>query len=163
MSIPESCTAPTLEDILAMLAMRLELEEAIAKLPLTQALEQCLLLTQINDSPYLAEFINQELTGYSSQPPSYRYVHLSYFDTGGQFINGINQYNNYPVITGVCKLERHLKNGLTLMLPKQILAFLSQVSGCEVDIGHISPTETQNLLETIRHQVIHKITMNLVK
>ncbi len=163
MSFPESCTAPTLKDILAMLAMRLDLEEAIAKLPLTQALEQCLLLKEIDGSPHLAEFVKQELTGYSSQPPSYRYVQLSYFDAGGQFINGLTQYSSYPVVTGVRKLELRLKNGLTLMLPKQILAFLSQVSEREVDNGHISPTETQNLLETIQHEVIHKVTMNLVK
>ncbi len=163
MSILESCTAPTLEDILAMLAMRLELEEAIDKLPLTQALEQCLLLTEINSSPHLVEFVKQELTGYSSQPPSYRYVHLSYFDAGGQFINGLTQYSSYPVVTGVRKLELHLKNGLTLMLPKQILSFLSEVSERKVDTGHISSTETQNLLKTIQHKVIHKITANLVK
>jgi hypothetical protein len=163
MSFPESCTAPTLEDVLAMLAKCLELEEAIAKLPLTQALEQCLLLKEIDSSSHLAEFVKQELTGYSSQPPSYRYARLSYFDAGGQFINGLTQYSNYPVVTGVRKLELRLKNGLTLMLPKQILTFLSQVSEREVDTGHISPTETQNLLKTIRHEVIHKIITNLVK
>jgi hypothetical protein len=83
---------------------------------------------------------------------------LSYFDAGGQIVNGLNQYSSYPVVTGVCKLELHLKNGLTLILPKQILSFLSRVAGREVDTGHVSPALIKNLLETIRKETIVKLT-----
>ena len=157
MSSPESCIAHNLKDILSALELRLEAEEAIAQLPLTKSLEQCLLFAQAHNLPDLVESIKKELFGYNSQPPSYRYVELSYFDAGGQFINGLSQYSIYPVATGVSKLELHLKNGLTLMLPKQILTFLSEVSGREVDTGHISSKIITNLLESIRQEVILKI------
>ncbi|GBO56431.1 hypothetical protein APA_4767 [Pseudanabaena sp. lw0831] len=157
MSVPEARITFSLDNILAALESRLELEEAINKLPLTQALEKCLAFAQANNSIELSEFIKQELYGYGSQTPSYRYLQLSYFDTGGQFINGLNQYSIYPVVTGVCKLELHLKNGLTLILPKQILTFLSQVSGQEVDTGHVSATLIKNLLETVRKETIHRV------
>jgi hypothetical protein len=157
MSVSEARIPFSLENILAALESRLELEEAINKLPLTQALEKCLAFANDNSSMELAEFIKQELYGYSTQAPSYRYAQLSYFDAGGQFINGLNQYSIYPVVTGVCKLELHLKNGLTLILPKQILTFLSQVAGREVDTGHVSPDLIKNLLETIRKEVISKV------
>lgn len=157
MSSPESCIAPSLKDIQSALELRLEAEEAIAKLPLTKSLEQSLLFAQAHNLPDLVELIKKELFGYNSQPPSYRYVELSYFDTGGQFINGLSQYSIYPVGTGVSKLELRLKNGLTLMLPKQTLTFLSEVSGREVDTGHISSKVITNLLESIRQEVISKI------
>ncbi len=158
MSVPEAHIPLSLDDILTALELRLESEEAIDKLPLTQALEQCLLYAGTNHFIDLVEFIKQELYGYGSQPPSHRYVKLSYFDAGGQLINGLNQYSDYPLVIGVCKLELHLKNGLTLILPKQILTFLSQVSGCEVDTGHVSPAVINSLLEIIRQEIIHKIT-----
>ena len=157
MSVPEACSAFCLDDILAALESRLGSEESIDKLPLTQALEKCLLFAQANNSVDICEFIKQELHGYSSQPPNYRYVHLSYFDAGGQFINGLDQYSSYPLVTGVYKLELHLKNGLTLILSKQILTFLSQVSGREVDTGHVSPDAINNLLETIRKETIRRV------
>jgi hypothetical protein len=157
MSVSEAHISFSLDDILVALESRQELEEGNSKLPLTQALEKCLLFAQTNNSIELFEFIEKELYGYSSQPPSHRYVKLSYFDNGGQFINGLNQYCDYPVATGVCKLELHLKNGLTLILPKQILTFLSQVSGREVDTGHVSPAAITNLLEFIRKEVAHSI------
>ena len=157
MSVSEAHISFRLDDILAALESRLELEEGSSKLPLTQALENCLLFAETNNLIELSEFIKQELYGYNSQPPSHRYVKLSYFDNGGQFINGLNQYSDYPVVTGVCKLELHLKNGLTLVLPKQILVFLSQVSGREVDTGHVSPAAIKNLLEVIRKEIIHSI------
>lgn len=160
MSSPESCIAPSLEDILSSLELRLETEAAIAKLPLTKALEQCLVFAQSHNLPEFSESIKQELYGYRDQPPNYRYATISYFDVGGQFINGLNQYSVYPIVTGVTKLELHLKNGLTLMLPKQILTFLSQVSGREVDTGHISSQVIVNLLESIRKELILKITKN---
>jgi hypothetical protein len=157
MSVPEAHIALSRDDILTALESRLESEEAIDKLPLTQALEQCLLYAEANHFTELTEFVKQELYGYSSQPPSHRYVKLGYFDAGGQFVNGLNQYSDYPVVTGVCKLELHRKNGLTLILPKQILTFLSQVSGREVDTGHTSPAVINNLLEIIRKEIIRKI------
>lgn len=157
MSVSEARIAFCLDDILAALESRLGSEEAIDKLPLTQALEKCLLFAQANNSVNICEFIKQELYGYSSQPPNYRYVNLSYFDAGGQFINGLDQYSSYPLVTGVYKLELHLKNGLTLILSKQILTFLSQVSGREVDTGHVSPDAINNLLETIRKETIRRV------
>ena len=164
MSVPEAHSSLSLDDILTALESRLESEEAIDKFALTQALEQCLLYAEANHFIYLVEFVKQELYGYISQPPSHRYVKLSYFDAGGQFINGLNQYSIYPVVTGVCKLELHLKNGLTLILPKQISTFLSQASGQEVDTGHVSPDLLKNLLETIRKEtIIQVIAMNKYK
>lgn len=157
MSVSEARIAFCLDDVLAALESRLGSEEPLNKLPLTQALEECLSFTQANNSIDVCEFIKQELHGYTTQPPNYRYVRLSYFDAGGQFIDGLNQYSIYPLATGVCKLEMHLKNGLTLMLPKQILTFLSQVSGREVDTGHVSPDIIKNLLETIRKETIHRV------
>jgi len=163
MSVPQTRIALGLNDIVAALELRLEPEEIISKLPLTRALEQSLSFAQANNSINLSELIKQELYGYSSQPPNYRYVQLSYFDTGGQLINGLSQYSIYPVITGVSKLELHLKNGLTLILPKQILTFLSQVSGREVDIGHVSPAVINNLLEIIRNEIISKVNKDIAK
>jgi hypothetical protein len=163
MSAPQTCLALSLNDILAALELRLTSEEAINKLPLTRALEQCLSFAQANNCIDLAELIKQELYGYSSQPPTYRYVQLSYFDVGGQLINGLSQYSIYPVVTGVCKLELHLKNGMTLILPKQILTFLSQVSGREVDSGHVSPAVITNLLEIIRNEITYKVSKDISK
>ena len=157
MSVPEAHIPFGLDDILAALESRLESEQATDKLPLTQALGQCLLYAEANHFIDLAEFIKQELYGYSSQPPSHRYVKLSYFDAGGQVVNGLNQYSDYPVVTGVGKLELHRKNGLTLILPKQILTFLAQVSGCEVDTGHVSPAVINNLLGIICKEINHRI------
>ncbi len=135
MSATQTSIAPSLSDILSALELQMESEEAINKLPLTRALEQCLTFAQANNCLELSEFIKQELYGYGSQPPTYRYVQLSYFDAGGQAINGLDQYSVYPVVTGIYKLELHLKNGLTLILPKQILTFLSQVSGLREGIN----------------------------
>lgn len=159
MLVPESCLeSPSLEDILAALELRLDSEDAIAKLPLTQALEQCLLFSQANNLPDISEFVKQELDGYSaSQPPSTRSVQLVYFDRGGQAIAGLSQYSSYPLAIGVRKLELHLKNGLTLKLPAQILTFLSQIVGREVDTGHISPVQIMNSLENIRHFAIRRL------
>ena len=159
MVVPESClTTPSLEDILAALELRLESEDAIAKLPLTQALDQCLLFAHAHNLPDITEFVRLELDGYSSsQPPDSRSVQLIYFDRGGQAIAGLSQYSSYPLVTGVRKLERHLKNGLTLKLPSQILTFLSQVVGREVDTGHVSPTQIINSLENIRHSIIRRL------
>ena len=157
MSISESPIAFSLEDLLDALETRLEFEETIYKLPLTKALEQCLRFAQANNLTELAEFVNQELNGYSVQPPSDRVVQLSYFDTGGQLINGLSQYSRYPLTIGVHKLELRVKNGLTLILPTQISTFLSQVVGCEVESGHISPFEINKLLESIRDVVIQKL------
>jgi hypothetical protein len=162
MSVPQARVDFSLEDILSALASHPESEET-NKLPLTQALEKCLLFLQANNSNDLGEFIKQEMYGYSSQPPNYRYIQLSYFDAGGQLINGLNQYSIYPLVTGVCKLELHLKNGLTLILPKQILTFLSQVSGREVDTGHVSPVVIKNLLEIIRKEIIDTVSKNILK
>jgi hypothetical protein len=163
MSAPQTRIAFSVTDILAALELRLEPEEAINKLPLTRALEQCLSFAQANNCTDLSELIKQELYGYSSHPPNYRYVQLSYFDAGGQLINGLSQYSIYPVVTGVGKLELHLKNGMTLILPKQILTFLSQVSGREVDTGHISPAVINSLLGIIRNEIIYKINKDIPK
>ena len=157
MSVLEPCQALTLAELLAKLEVRLEVEAAIEKLPLTKALEQCLLFAQAHNLIELIQFIKQELTGYTGQPPTYRYRRLSYFDNGGQYIDGLEQYSIYPIVTGVRSLETHLKNGLTLMLPKQILDFLSQTIKRQVDIGHISHTEIEQLLEVIRSEAIHRI------
>ena len=159
MIVPESCLAtPSLEDILAALELCLEPEDAIAKLPLTQALEQCLLFSQANNLPDITQFVRYELDGYnSSQPPDSRSVQLIYFDRGGQAIAGLSQYSNYPLVIGVRKLEMHLKNGLTLKLPSQILTFLSQIAGREVDTGHVSPVQISSSLENIRHFTIRRL------
>jgi len=157
MSVSESRVAFSLEDILAALELRLEVEEVIHKLPLTHALEQCLLFAQANNLTDLAQLVQQELDGYSTQPPSDRVVHLSYFDNGGQMINGLSEYSSYPVSLGVRKLEIRLRNGLALRLPKQILIFLSQVGGREVDSGHISPIEINKLLANIRDVISQKL------
>lgn len=163
MSATQTSIAPSLSDILSALELQMESEEAINKLPLTRALEQCLAFAQANNFIDLSELIKQELYGYSSQPPTYRYVQLSYFDAGGQAINGLDQYSVYPVVTGVYKLELHLKNGLTLILPKQILTFLSQVSGREVDTGHVSPAVINSLLGIVRNEITCKISKNMLK
>lgn len=157
MSVPEPCTTSSLDDILASLEVKPEIEEAIEKLPLTHTLEESLLFAQSHNLIDLAKFIQQELDGYSGELPNHRTVNLSYFDNGGQIINGLQQYRVYPLATGVRKLELHLKNGLTLMLPKQILKFLSEASGREVDSGHISPTEIYRLLEKIRDLISKKL------
>jgi len=157
MSVSESCDVLSLDNVLAALEVRLETEEAIAKLPLTHALEKCLLFAQRENLHELAQFIRQELDGYIGQPPSDRNVQMRYFDYGGQVVKGLDQYSIYPLGTGIRKLELHLKNGLTLMLPKQILSFLSKASGREVDSGHISPVEINYLLENIRVSVSKKL------
>jgi hypothetical protein len=156
MSFPESLTAPSLADIRASLNLRLATEEAITELPLTKGLEQCLLFAKAHNLPDLAESIKQEIYGYNRQPPNYRYVELSYFDGRGQMVKTLDQYSIYPVATGIVKLERHLKNGLTLMLPKQILVFLTEVSGREVDNGHMSAQIINKLLDSIRQEFILK-------
>jgi hypothetical protein len=163
MSATQTSIAPSLNDILSALELQMEPEEAINKLPLTRALEQCLAFAQVNNFIDLSELIKQELYGYSSQPPTYRYVQLSYFDAGGQAINGLDQYSVYPVVTGIYKLELHLKNGLTLILPKQILTFLSQVLGREVDTGHVSPAVINSLLGIVRNEITCKISKNMLK
>lgn len=163
MSATQTSIAPSLNDILSALELQMESEEAINKLPLTRALEQCLAFAQVNNFIDLSELIKQELYGYSSQPPTYRYVQLSYFDAGGQAINGLDQYSVYPVVTGIYKLELHLKNGLTLILPKQILTFLSQVLGREVDTGHVSPAVINSLLGIVRNEITSKINQNILK
>jgi len=157
MSVSESCIVLSLDDVLAALEVRLETEEAIAKLPLTRALEKCLLFAQTEHLHELVQFIKQELDGYIGQPPSDRMVQLRYFDYGGQIVKGLDQYSVYPLGTGIRKLEIHLKNGLTLMLPKQILTFLSKAAGREVDSGHIAPAEINHLLEKIRVSVSQKL------
>jgi hypothetical protein len=157
MSALESRINFTLEDILDALELRLELPEAIDKLVLTHALEQCLLYAQVNNLTNLANLVTQELDGYTDRPPSDRLVQLTYFDNGGQRIDGLSQYSSYPLATGTRKLELHLKNGLTLMLPRQILDFLSQSAGREVDSGHVSPAEINKLLNNIRALVVKKL------
>ncbi|ELS32181.1 MULTISPECIES: hypothetical protein [Pseudanabaena] len=163
MSVSESRIVPCIEDILASLEVRLELEESSHKLPLTRSLEKCLLFAEANKYDDLHELLKQEAYGYSNPAPNYRYVQLSYFDVGGQMVNGLSQYSSYPLVTGVNKLELHLKNGLTLMLPKQILAFLSKVSGREVDTGYLSPPAISNLLDIIRHEIAGEITRKISK
>lgn len=81
----------------------------------------------------------------------------SYFDNGGQYVDGLEEYRSYPIVTGVCKLETHLKNGLSLMLPKQILDFLSKVARRQIDIGHVSHSEIEQLLEMIRNEAIYRL------
>ncbi len=157
MSVLEPCQETAITELLAVLEVRLEAEAAIEKLPLTKALEQCLLFAQAHNLPALIQFINQELLGYSGQPPTYRHVRLSYFDNGGQYIDGLEQYRIYPIVTGVRKLETHLKNGLSLMLPKQILDFLSQTCKRQIDIGHVSHSEIEQLLELIRNEAIYRL------
>ncbi len=157
MSVPESPTILSLEDVLTALEVRLELEAVIDRPQLTQVLEQCLLFAQTHDLTDIAQLIKQELDGYVDKLPSDRNVKLSYFDGGGQLVNGLNQYSNYPLVTGIRKLELHLKNGLTLRLPAQILTFLSEVAGREVDNGHVSPLEINNLLESIRDLIYQRL------
>jgi hypothetical protein len=158
MSVLEPCQEPKIVELLAGLEVRLDAEAAIATLPLTRALEQCLLFAQAHNLSALSQFINQELSGYTSQPPSYRHVRLSYFDNGGQYVDGLEQYRSYPIVTGVYKLETHLKNGMSLMLPKQILDFLSQTAKRQIDMGHISHSEVEQLLEAIRNEAICRLT-----
>jgi hypothetical protein len=159
MAVPESClSTPSLEDILAALEVRLETENMIALSPLTQALEKCLLFSQANNLSDITGFVSKELDGYiSSQPPSSRSVQLIYFDRGGQVIDGLSQYRSYPLVTGVRKLEQHVKNGMTLKLPPQILTFLSQVAEREVDTGHVSPAQIIGNLENIRYHTIRRL------
>jgi hypothetical protein len=159
MSVPEPCIDSSIDDILAALEVRLDIEEAIAQLPVTQALEKCLLFAQAHNLIDLEKLVKQELDGYQDELPSDRIVQLNYFDNGGQIINGLDQYRAYPLTIGVRKLELHLKNGLTLMLPKQILNFLSKAAGREVESGHISPAEIHRFLGNIRDLVSHKIKM----
>ena len=154
---PEPCFVFSIDDILSALEVRLEVEDVIHKSPLTQALEKCLLFSQANNLFDLQKLVEQELNGYSGNPPSDRIVKLNYFDNGGQIINGLDQYRVYPLTIGVRKLEIHLKNGLTLMLPKQILNFLSDVAGREVEAAHVSPPEINRLLDNIRDLVSRKI------
>ncbi|PZU96716.1 MAG: hypothetical protein DCE90_08695 [Pseudanabaena sp.] len=175
MPVTDTIATDNLEEILASLSIKLEPEEVVNQLPLTKALEKLLAATQSEGLSEISHFLQQELEGYSGQPPAYRYVNLSYFDAGGQFIEGLRQYSSYPVGTGLRqyssypvgtglrKLELHLKNGLTLLLPQQIFNFLSQVSGKEVVSGHISPLEINILLENIRREVIHQVSVITTK
>ena len=157
MSSSETNTDFNLDDILAALESPLTSEEYLNYLPLTQALEKSSLFAKADGFGELYEFIRQELYGYKSQIPNYRYVCLSYFDTGGQIVDGLDKYSIYPIVTEVCKLEMHLKNGLTLVLPKQVLMFLSQTIGHEVATGHVSSPVIKNLLEAIRDEAIVRV------
>ncbi|NUN65560.1 hypothetical protein HCU40_12560 [Pseudanabaena biceps] len=157
MSIPPPYPKTNLDDILVELSTELELEDMVEKIPLTRALEQLLQFAQAHNLADIAQLVKQELDGYTSQPPAYRYINLNYFDTGGQPISGLKPYCSYPLVTGVRKLEIRLKNGLSLMLPDQILKFLLQVSGVTVDVAHVSSSEINILLKQIRHELICKI------
>lgn len=157
-------TAPNLKDVTLSLELALEtinsdleISAINPQLSITQALETCWLFAEANHLESLASYIRQEIDGYKTQPPSDRLVQLSYFDIGGQVILGLEQYAAYPLTTGTRKLESHLKNGLTLMLPKQITNFLSQVIGRQVESGHISPSEVKKMLLTIGNNIKYKL------
>ena len=158
-------TAPNLKDVTVALELALEsinsdleISAISPHLSITQALENCWLFAETNHLESLARYIRQEIDGYPTQPPSDRLVQLSYFDVGGQVILGLDQYSSYPLTTGIRKLESHLKNGLTLMLPKQITNFLSQVIGRQVESGHISPSEIKKILLSIGNRIKQKLS-----
>lgn len=152
--MPESPSMPSRDELLENLNLKISKDEASNQLHLTKTLEQCIVYAQARGLTALDTLLQNELNGYSHQVPVYRNANLSYFDHGGQYIEGLEKYSRYPVITGVRKLELHLKNGLTLMLPKPILNFLSQQAGREVATGHISCVEIQQLLDAAKQEVI---------
>ncbi|MDX2255362.1 MAG: hypothetical protein NW214_07600 [Pseudanabaenaceae cyanobacterium bins.39] len=150
----ESPSVPNRDELLAELKIEISRNEANNQRHLTQTLDKCTIYAQAHKLKSLEILIHQELNGYGRQVPAYRNTNLIYFDHGGQQIEGLEQYRRYPIVTGVSKLELHLKNGLTLILPKQILDFLSQQVGKEVATAHVSWQEIQQLLNVVRQEVI---------
>jgi hypothetical protein len=102
----------------------------------------------------LSKFLQQELSGYGDCYPEYRLVPVTYFDIGGQIVANIApEYCNYPLTYGVNCLESHLKNGLALKLPSEVLSFLSDASQNAIAGAHISSQELQKLLTRISEEV----------
>jgi hypothetical protein len=98
----------------------------------------------------LSKFVRQELNGYGDSYPEYRLVAVTYFDRGGQIVTNIApEYCNYPLTYGVDVLESHLKNGLALKLPPEVLSFLSQASQNAIAGAHVGSKDLQGLLERI--------------
>ncbi len=101
----------------------------------------------------LSKFLDQELNGYGDRYPEYRLVPVTYFDTGGQIVGNIEaQYCLYPLTFGINTLELHLKNGLALKLPPEVLAFLTQVSHLSqgaIAGAHVTAKDLQKLLDQI--------------
>ncbi len=108
----------------------------------------------------LAEWAIAELNGYAADAtyPSYRTVSLQYFDNAGQSIPNLSEpYGSWPLLSDVKVLESHVKHGLTLKLPPEILDFLSQACDRTVFGGHVSPKQIEALLTAVRVEAINRL------
>ncbi len=115
---------------------------------------------QANGQTALSQWAIAELNGYATEAayPSYRTVSLQYFDSSGQAIPSLSElYGSWPLLNGVQILELHIKYGLTLKLPPEILDFLSQACDRTVFGGHVSPNRIEELLTAVRAEAINQL------
>ncbi|NJL43075.1 MAG: hypothetical protein HC856_09295 [Pseudanabaena sp. RU_4_16] len=115
---------------------------------------------QANGQTALSQWAIAELNGYATDVtyPSYRTVSLQYFDSSGQAISSLSEpYGSWPLLNGVQILELHIKYGLTLKLPPEILDFLSQACDRKVFGGHVSPNQIEQLIAAIRTEAINQL------
>lgn len=115
---------------------------------------------QANGQTALSQWAIAELNGYTTEAayPSYRTVSLQYFDSSGQAIPSLSElYGSWPLLNGVQILELHIKYGLTLKLPPEILDFLSQACDRTVFGGHVSPNRIEELLTAVRAEAINQL------
>lgn len=142
--------------------MATELREILTCLeaqPLSEALSQLKSFAIAQNLSNLAAWTGNELYGYSSDDyPQYRIVNLKYFDKSGQTIPELSQeYGSWPLSSGIHKLETHLKHGLTLKLPPQVLDFLAQKSRSEVFGGYVEPQQIKQIVESVRNEALLKL------
>ncbi len=115
---------------------------------------------QSNGQKDLSQWAIAELNGYAVDAtyPSYRTVSLGYFDSAGQAIPSLSEpYGSWPLANGVQVLESHIKHGLTLKLPPEILDFLSKACDRNVFGAHVSPNQIEELLAAVRAEAINQL------
>jgi AbiTii len=137
-----------------------ETGDAIQSGSLSAALLKLHVFAQANGHTDLAKWAIAELNGYADDAtyPSYRTVSLGYFDNAGQAIPSLSEsYGSWPLVSGVQVLESHVKYGLTLKLPPEILDFLSQACDRTVFGGHVSSKQIAELLAAVRAKAIDKL------
>ncbi len=142
--------------------MATELKEILTCLeaqPLSAALSEIKDFAIAKNLSNLSAWTGNELYGYVSDDyPQYRIVTLKYFDKSGQAIPDLSQqYGTWPLSSGIHKLETHLKHGLTLKLPPQVLDFLSQKSCSEVFGGYVEPQQLKQVVEAVHNEALLKL------
>ena len=161
--MPDFCSFDTVLFALESVRSGVDLEETqngIQDGTLSAALLKLRDFAQANEQNALFDWAIAELDGYAADAtyPIYRTVSLGYFDNAGQAIPSLSeQYGSWPLLSGVQILESHLKHGLTLKLPPQILDFLSQACDRQVFGGHVSPNQIEKLLAALRAEAINKL------